>query len=289
MKAQPLVSILTPSFNQARYIGDCVASVANQTYRPIEHIIMDGGSLDGTTDVLKAAPDHVRWLSESDNGQSHALNKALAASTGDIIGWVNSDDGYADRRAIEWAVEGLRDADVVFGHALLINETNDILQVLAALPFSETLVRAVHYPVQPTFFFRREALEAAGFVHQDLRYVMDRDLMLRLSKTCRVKHLGRVIAVDRHQADRKVLSQSYLDEAARHDRSLGIENGRQRSVTARVVRTVLRLQGIPLSLRLGHDLDPAFGLNLSSAAERLSRQCFVKRQDMPFRTSEAHQ
>src|SRR5687768_13065408 len=101
----PLVSVLTPSFNQGRFIGDCLRSVANQTYENIEHIVMDGGSSDETIDVLKATQGPVRWTSEPDRGQSHALNEALAASQGEYIGWLNSDDAYADRRSVAGAVE----------------------------------------------------------------------------------------------------------------------------------------------------------------------------------------
>src|SRR5581483_921041 len=90
-------------------IGDCLQSVRRQTYTEVEHIVYDGASTDGTQDVLTAAQwPGLRWCSEPDAGQSDALNKAFAASSGDVIGWVNSDDGYADRRALEWVVDEFR-------------------------------------------------------------------------------------------------------------------------------------------------------------------------------------
>jgi len=90
---RPLVSVLTPSFNQAAWLTDNLGSVAAQTYPAIEHVVMDGGSTDGTLDILKTAGDRVLWRSESDRGQADAINKAFAASSGEIIGWITSTTG----------------------------------------------------------------------------------------------------------------------------------------------------------------------------------------------------
>ena len=87
------ISIITPSFNQGEYIEQTILSVLNQSYKNFEHIICDGGSTDGTVDILKKYK-HLVWVSEKDAGQSDALNKALSICTGDIIGWINSDDYY---------------------------------------------------------------------------------------------------------------------------------------------------------------------------------------------------
>lgn len=95
----PLVSVLTPSFNQAQWLGDAIRSVRCQTYPRVEHIVMDGGSSGATLAVLKNAPESVIWRSERDGGQSDALNKALALSEGEIIGCLNSDDAYFARVA----------------------------------------------------------------------------------------------------------------------------------------------------------------------------------------------
>ena len=114
----PLVSILTPSFNQGRWLGDNLASVAAQSYGSIEHVVMDGGSRDETLDLLEATDGRVKWRSEPDRGQSHALNKALGASEGEYIGWLNSDDAYFSRDAVSDVVS-VFDADpsvnVVYG------------------------------------------------------------------------------------------------------------------------------------------------------------------------------
>ena len=247
---RPLVSILTPSFNQGRFIQDCIDSVASQTYRPIEHIIMDGGSTDETLSILRQAPDHVRWVSEPDRGQSHALNKALAASSGEIIGWVNSDDAYADRRAVEWAAEvigSVRDTGVVFGDAFMISSENMILRHLKShiggwshfLPDSSPLV-------QPAAFIRRTVLERSScFLREDLSVTMDFELWLRLNKEgTKFTYLPRTLAVDRNHSERKVRT---LEAAWAAERELlaseyGVRFGRSR--LDRLQRWLLRLSGL---------------------------------------------
>ena len=97
------ISIITPSFNQARFIEQTILSVLRQDYPCVEHIVVDGGSTDGTIDIMRRYP-HLIWSSEADNGQADALNKGLSKATGDIIGWINSDDYYADNIFAE--VEG---------------------------------------------------------------------------------------------------------------------------------------------------------------------------------------
>jgi len=92
----PLVSVLTPSYQQARWLGENLGSVACQSYPRIEHVVMDGGSSDGSVELLASASPPVTWESEPDRGQSHALNKAYSASSGEIIGWLNSDDAFWD-------------------------------------------------------------------------------------------------------------------------------------------------------------------------------------------------
>jgi len=91
----PSISIVTPSLNQGRYIEQTIQSVLLQNYPNFEHIVIDGGSTDGTVEILKKYP-HLKWISEKDSGQSEALNKGLKMATGDIIAWINSDDWYAE-------------------------------------------------------------------------------------------------------------------------------------------------------------------------------------------------
>jgi glycosyltransferase involved in cell wall biosynthesis len=281
-----LVSILTPSLDQAAFIGDCIESVTNQTHRPIEHVICDGGSTDGTLELLRRAPEHVRWRSESDRGQAHAVNQALEVSSGSVVGWLNSDDAYADRRTVQWAVEVFEqhpDVDVVFGHALLVNEVNLVLQLIWTPPITAPLLRLAHYIYQPTVFFRREALEnEPHFLREDLDFVFDRELVLRLLPAARFYRLGRVLAIDRHRRARKVESTEYLIEAASFDASIGLSPTRGRKVLSRSLKVALRLAGALHLGTLREQIDPAIDLRWPARGERLRLQLMTRRRNMPF-------
>jgi glycosyltransferase involved in cell wall biosynthesis len=227
---KPLVSILTPSFNQGRFLQDCIDSVANQTYRPIEHIIMDGGSTEETLDILRKAPAHVRWVSEPDRGQSHAVNKAFAMSTGSIIGWVNSDDGYLVRDAIERAVEAFEqspEVGVVFGDAVMIDEHNRVLRHHRAyLPTSTRLPPFSFTIAQPAAFIRKSSLRLSGenLLREHLLVMLDSELWLRLRKAgVGFRHLGSPLAIDRNHTTRKVrnLEALALEEEAELAREYG--------------------------------------------------------------------
>lgn len=198
--------MLTPSFNQAAWLGANLRSVACQTYPSIEHIVMDGGSTDGSVEVLRAAGDAITWQSEPDNGQSHAINKAFAASSGDIIGWINSDDAYFDCRVIEDVVGYFvahPQVDVVFGHCAQIDENDTIIWMIWVPPFVRRLLRIVNFIGQPVAFIRRSAL-SQPMLDESYHFTMDYELWLRLDREGRRFHrINRITAVDRHQADRK--------------------------------------------------------------------------------------
>jgi hypothetical protein len=203
---RPLVSVLTPSYNQAKWLGDNLRSVAGQTYPNVEHIVMDGDSTDGSVAILEAAGDSIRWRSEPDEGQSDAINKAFAASKGEIIGWINSDDAYFDFTVIEDVVTFFSanpQLDVVFGHAVQTTRDGRIIQVLWAPEFDRDLLGALDFIVQPTAFIRRGAL-AEPMVDTSFAFAMDYELWLRLADAGRTfERLDRIVAIDRHQPDRK--------------------------------------------------------------------------------------
>jgi glycosyltransferase involved in cell wall biosynthesis len=202
----PLVSILTPSFNQAAWLPDNLRSVACQTYPRVEHIVMDGGSTDGSVDILRAAGDAVIWRSEPDRGQSHAVNKAFAASSGEIIGWINSDDAYFGCRVVEDVIACFvahPDVDVVFGHAAQVSEDGEIIWMIWVPAFRRRLLRIVNFIGQPVAFIRRSAL-TEPMLDESYDFAMDYELWLRLdAKGSRFHRLDRITAVDRHQAARK--------------------------------------------------------------------------------------
>ena len=203
---RPTVSILTPSYNHATWLVDNLNSVACQTYPDIEHIVMDGGSTDGTVEILEAAGDSVRWRSENDSGQSDAINKAFRESTGEIIGWINSDDAYFDCSVVEDVVAHFvshPEVDVVFGHAVQTSHDGRIIQILWAPEYDRDLLGALDFIVQPTAFIRRSAL-SEPMLDDSFHFAMDYELWLRLADSGHtLARIDRIVAIDRHQADRK--------------------------------------------------------------------------------------
>jgi len=279
----PLVSVLTPSFNQGRWLKDNLGSVARQTYPSVEHVVADGGSTDGTLEVLRAARPAVRWASEPDRGQSHALNKAFRHSRGEIIGWLNSDDAYFDRHAVEAAVatfERHPDAAVVYGHAALVNAVGLILHMIWVPRFSLRLLRTHNFIIQPAAFVRRSAIER-GFVDEAYDYAMDRELWLRLAAGHRFVRADRVLAIDRHHPGRK----AYLRDDLRRldtDRLVAtyrVPDGRAAAVRRKALKIAFRGAGLGLTGQASGEL--AFDRLLDGRARLYARQAVLPRAAMP--------
>jgi glycosyltransferase involved in cell wall biosynthesis len=243
------VSVLTPSFNQAQWLGDAIESVRTQTHPNIEHVVSDGGSTDGTLKLLSEAErPHFVWESGPDNGQSDAINKAFARSSGDIIGWLNSDDAYFTRDVVARAVE-IFDAKpavgVVYGHAARVDADGNVLYVLWVPRGAPQLLARGYNPVrQPAVFVRRSALGRHMLVDPDFDFMMDRELWLHLSQRTRFHRLNRILAVDRHHALRKSWARRDLRDA---DRELLEE---RYAIPIGAPPKLLR-QGIALALRVG--------------------------------------
>jgi glycosyltransferase involved in cell wall biosynthesis len=280
----PLVSILTPSFNQGQFLGDCLASVATQTYPRIEHIVCDGGSTDGTLDVLERAGSHVLWVSEPDRGQSQALNKAFRLSSGSILGWLNSDDAYFGPTAVADAVdlfERRPEVDVVYGHSALVNADGLILHLLWSPPFSYRLLHTTNFIIQPTVFIRRAAVQET-LVDESYDHSMDRELWLRLGRRVRFARLDGVVAIDRHHENRKVYTRTDLaraDDARLVEKYGSIPSGRRRGRT-KAVRVVQRLLAVRLLGSTRQQL--VFEGHVDSRAKLLIRQLALPRRKMPI-------
>ncbi|CAN5595449.1 glycosyltransferase family 2 protein [soil metagenome] len=189
MAELPTVSIVTPSYNHAPYIESTVRSVLDQHYPKLEYVVMDGGSKDGTVEILRRLYDQsagaFSWVSEPDSGQSSAVNQGFAKTTGEILGWVNSDDRLKPG-AIDTAVRYLADHPeiaCVYGDADFILADGSYLCACANLePFNRR--RLLHYTdfiVQPAAFFRRSAFDAVGGLDATLNFAMDYDLFLKMA------------------------------------------------------------------------------------------------------------
>lgn len=193
MAAPPLVSIITPSFNQARYIEATIQSVLGQDCPRVEYIIIDGGSTDGTVDVIKKYENKLAfWVSEKDKGQTDAINKGFARATGDILAWINSDDTYAPG-AISAAVSYLQkhsDVGMVYADCNFINEDGRVIGKFGSAQTDYRLLRQgyVHIP-QQTMFFRADLWKQVGPLDPSFYFAMDYDLWTRIAARSQMKYL----------------------------------------------------------------------------------------------------
>ena len=167
---KPLVSIITPVLNGIKYLEECIQSVLNQSYPYIEHIFIDGGSTDGTLDLLTSYktryPDRIRFISEPDKDAGDAWNKGLRMAKGEILGWLGSDDIY-EADAIQTVVEFFRanpDAYFVFGGCNYINERGEVIKKVLTKDFDlEEAINDACYIPCPSAFYKREVIEKVGF------------------------------------------------------------------------------------------------------------------------------
>jgi glycosyltransferase involved in cell wall biosynthesis len=180
----PKISIVTPSYNQGKYIEQTILSVINQNYPNLEYIIIDGGSTDETVDIIKKYEQHITyWVSEKDNGQSHAINKGIEKCTGEIFNWLNSDDWYEPDVLFIVANEFINDTSLEFvsgfenhvyenGETLLYNGTYLNKTIEETIETCEV--------AQPSTFFKLDSIKTIGGVSNDLHYVMDGHIWIRL-------------------------------------------------------------------------------------------------------------
>lgn len=176
----PRVSVVTPTYNMVDRLPRCVDSVAAQTWRDIEHIVIDGGSSDGTVDYLRTQP-HLKWVSEKDSGQSNALNKGFAMASGQILTWLNADDSLS-QRAAEIAATTLTKAaslDLIYGDIEVVRGWHHRI-VKPPATISLGSFRRGNVISQPGTFFTARALEAAGGIDESFHLTMDFELWLRM-------------------------------------------------------------------------------------------------------------
>lgn len=180
----PRISVITPSFNQAPFLERTLRSVLDQNYPNLEFIVIDGGSSDGSVEILKKYESRLAyWVSERDQGQSHALNKGFARATGEIVGWLNSDDLYSpDTLAYvgKWFAEHPQH-DLFYGGLYLIDGDDRIQNAVWAGTDDPRYTFRVSLDVhQQSLFWRRELMERAGMIDESLRFSMDLDFIIRL-------------------------------------------------------------------------------------------------------------
>ncbi len=208
LSQQPLVSIVTPCLNAARFIAQTIESVLAQDYPNVEYLIMDGGSTDETMDVVKRYEGRLRWHSGSDSGTADAINRGFQESNGSILAWLNADDTYLPG-AVSAAVERFLltpDAAVVYGEGVWTDENGDALgRYPTRVPYSPDLFERECGLCQPAAFIRRTAFEAVGQVDTTLQSAFDYDLWIRLSRQWPFVAIPTCLATSRmHEANKSL-------------------------------------------------------------------------------------
>jgi glycosyltransferase involved in cell wall biosynthesis len=194
----PLVSIVTPSFNQARFLDATIQSVLSQSYPRLEYIIVDGASTDGSLDIIRKYSGRLAWwTSEKDKGQTDALNKGFAHAKGNIFAWLNSDDTYQPgsvSSAVEYFQENSQ-LGLVYGDAQYINEAGGVIGKFPAAQTDLQRLRQgyVHIPQQASFF-RGDLWRSVGPLDPSFYFAMDYDLWVRLAARAQVKYVSQTWA-----------------------------------------------------------------------------------------------
>jgi len=181
----PLVSIVTPSLNQAQYLEETIRSVLLQSYPNLEYIIIDGGSTDNSVEIIqKYEPWLAYWVSEPDEGQSHALNKGFRNSHGEILAWLNSDDIYLPNAILNQVATLLKKTNygIVFSDVNFIDDTGKLIYKGYGRSYSVFELLRFSIPMQPTVFFQREIWDQVGDFNQDFHFSLDSEYWLRASK-----------------------------------------------------------------------------------------------------------
>ncbi|MGZ9166956.1 MAG: glycosyltransferase family 2 protein [Anaerolineales bacterium] len=201
-----LVSIVTPSYNQAPYLEQTIQSVLGQDYPRIEYIVIDGGSTDTSVEIIKKYADRlVYWTSEKDSGQAEAINKGFAHATGEIVAWLNSDDYYM-LNTVSVAVrcfEQNPDVTMVYGNMLAVDGDGQALNVLKYKQLSLEDLLCFQIIGQPSVFFRRSALEKVGTLEPTFHFMLDHHLWIRLAQQGRILHVPQVWSAARYHAEAK--------------------------------------------------------------------------------------
>jgi glycosyltransferase involved in cell wall biosynthesis len=177
---QKKISIVTPSYNQGKFIEETILSVLQQGYGNIEHIIIDGGSTDNTLEVLKKYK-HLQWMSEPDEGQSDALNKGFRLASGDIIGWLNADDMYTPGTFEDVAKHlSNNSVDAVYSNVLFVDGKGDSLRKMKVHKPVRWLSLIHCYIPSTTFFFKRRILDAGIMIDKEMHISMDKDFFANI-------------------------------------------------------------------------------------------------------------
>ena len=242
------LSIITPSYNQAPFLEATIHSVLSQKGAKIEYFVVDGGSTDGSVEIIRKYADRLSWwVSEPDRGQADALRKGFARATGDVLAWVNSDDLLAPgaARSALAALEAHPDAALVYGNAASIDADGRPLNDMIFRPYSAADLATFHIICQPAVFFRREAYQDAGGLDPSFHFLLDHDLWLRIAARGPIRHVPELWAFARQHPEAKNVAHAekfgeeahrVADRLANDPAFTGIYTAKKRRIQAAALR-----------------------------------------------------
>lgn len=269
------VTIITPSYNQGKYLERTIVSVLEQKIDNLEYLVMDGGSTDDSVEILKKYGEFLTWKSEKDKGQTDAVNKGLRLASGDIIGWLNSDDIYYEDaiKKVLNVFEENPEINVVYGNANHIREDDSIIEPYYTEDFNYERLKEICFICQPSVFFRKTLVDKYGTLDESLQYCMDYEYWLRLGKEESFFYLDELIAGSRLYGDNKTLG------ARRkvHEEILQMQKkvlGRASSKWIyNLAHVIVDEKGIPRQLEDGN-INPEFAHRLAKESVRIFiKQC----------------
>lgn len=206
MSKYPKISIVIPTLNQCEYIEQTITSILGQFYPNLELIIIDGGSIDNTSEIIDKYEKYLNYyVSEKDDGQSHAINKGFKAANGDIMAWLNSDDYYIPMTLFKVAeiLNNINSPKFLYGSCLAYNQNSKKANYRETVEFDPDKLTYFDYLVQPSTFWTRKLWEKVGEIDQSYHYVMDWDWFIRASKYCDFTVSNDVLSVYRRHPNHK--------------------------------------------------------------------------------------
>jgi len=268
------ISVVTPSLNQGSFLKETLESVRSQGYANMEQLVLDGGSTDGSLDLLRSSSgpewQHLHWVSEPDGGCTQALNKGIRLATGDVVGWLNSDDRYRPGcfETVAKIFEQNPDIDVVYGDFNFIDERGTHLRVRREIEFSRLVFFYHHISSIPSTstFFRRRIFDEGHYFDESLQFAMDYEFFVRLiNKGYRFKHIHALLADFRLHPDSKTcatgarqLAETRMTMRKYSPIALGVRNKTLRAFCLGVMQVVAPIARYTEKLLRGYYLPDRF-------------------------------